>query len=124
MAPKDVLTWVSLAGTLAVGLSAHFGVAARVGDAQKDVGNALALLQQHQAAEKELHAAHLSETRELREQHQRDADILRAQETHTRERVIVMEQSQRQILEGLTKVEAVLERSTVVTPVVRNVVQQ
>ena len=99
-------------------------MAARVGDAQKDVSNALALLEQHQSSEKEVHQAHLSETRELREQHQRDADVLRSQETQTRERVIVLEQSTRAILEGLTKVESVLERSTVVTPVVRGVVQQ
>jgi serine phosphatase RsbU (regulator of sigma subunit) len=116
MAPKDMATWVSILGAFGVGVSAHFGVAAKAGDAEKEGEHTRALLEQHVAEAKEERKAQAEEAKDAREQHIRDVEQLRLQEANTRERVIVLEQSTRQILEGQQKMQSVLEASTVLVP--------
>ena len=116
MAPKDVLTWVSILGAFAVGLAAHFGVAAQVGDAEQAGAHTRDTLLQFMAESRDVHRTQATDAKESRDGHIRDVEQLRMSESSTRERVIVLEQSTRAILDGQQKMQHVLEASTVLVP--------
>lgn len=124
MTPKEMLTWVSILGAFGVGFSAHFGVAARAEDALKDGGHTRELLVQFMNESRDMDKQLMADAKDIRNVHATDVERMRMQTDSTRERVIVLEQSTRQILDGQQKMQQILEASTVLVPSAGRAVRQ
>lgn len=112
MNPKDVGQWAAITVALAAGASAHFGVAQKARDAELDGAHTRQLLLAHVEEDKEVRLAAQREASSLRLEHVRDTEALRAHADATKERVIVLEQHHRQILDGQTRLERAIEGLT------------